>query len=410
MVEHSRMDPNPLTIAPDWKDVPTHAKRAFKPDFGAGVASEAERGNLPGLGKQAQDFLTWRRSGLMIAVVMLTVSAATSFVDFGLHMTKKEEGTPFQVDTELVNGMQASLVAAKCFLAAMAFQAWKSWRDLPRSHRRIKLGWVVGLLVPFVIALVPLSEILKLGGPGQQLGAEQAMGLQFMGLLLGLTSFLTLLPSVISVFVGAVRAGLLTTRFLPESPIPGAVVGVAAPVLALLLLAIFVLLNQVVGSTLMLIGFAAVILNFLLYARFGPRLARSYRREELEAEFGHLRNQSALLLGGGAVCIVISLFTTQLFGKHLVGFGENSVVGVLKLLEFVVELVGKSTITMLLFSDFLISGVRHSRAVAPTFEGSPLAKELDARLEELKGAGVTAIAELGRFRTGDSAAIPGKPS
>ena len=391
---------NPLLITPNWKAVLLHAKRAFKPDFGAGVASPEERAALPAVGNQAQDYLAWRRSVLQIAFVMLALSAVFALVTFALDAAKQDNTQNQPFDKELVNAMAFTAVLAKSFLAAMVFLAWKHWRDLPRAHRRVKLGWVVGLLVPFVIALVPVSELLKLGGRTHELGREQLMGVQFLGLIIGLVSFLQLLPSVISVFVGALRAGLMTTRFLPESAIPGWVVGMAAPVLSLLILAIFVLLNQIAGNTLLLVGFSLVILNFLLYARFGPRLARSYRREDLEREFGQLRKQSGLLLGGGCVCILIALFSIEFLGMKVVGTGDAKLFSYLQFVEIIIELIGKSTITMLLFSDFLISAIRHARGTTATFQGSELAAALDLRLGELQGAGVNAIADLGRFRTG----------
>jgi len=401
-MEQSVTSSNPLTISPDWKDAVLHAKRAMKPDFGAGVASDAERAGLPAVGKQAQDYLSWRRSVLEVAFGMLALTATFGMVNFGISVSEQDQQANQFMDLELANLMQFTQVAAKCFLAVMVFLAWKNWQDLPRAHRRVKLGWLVGLLVPFVLALVPVSEILHFrgmaGGEGAG-GAERAMVMQVTGLIFGLTYFIQLMPSIISVFVGAIRGALMTTRFLPESAIPGWVAGVAAPVLSLLILAVFVLINQIGGNKLLMAGFVLVILNFLLYARFGPRLARSYSRSELEREFGHLRAQSAMLLGGGAVCIVIALFSTEIMGMRIVGVGEKKLFSVLQLFEILIELVGKSTITMLLFSDLLIAAIRHSRETTQVFQGSELAKALDLRLEELHTAGVQSIAELGRFRT-----------
>ena len=47
-----------------WKKGNVHFARATKTAFGQGIASEAERAVMPGLGREAQDYIAWRRSVL----------------------------------------------------------------------------------------------------------------------------------------------------------------------------------------------------------------------------------------------------------------------------------------------------------------------------------------------------------
>jgi hypothetical protein len=390
-------DPRPWLLAPNWKEGHVHLLRAAQPKFGEGVAVDAERQVLASVGREAQDYMAWRRSMLHVSVVLLAVSALFAVVNFGIESNQLEQQRQQAtgMDVDMLMGLTFLLVAAKVVLAVMAFLAWKRWTDLPSSHRRGKLGWVIGFVVPFLVFLVPVRWWLH-GGGGLQ--PEQAMTLAGLEMVFGLMYFLMLLPSVLSLFIGAVRAALAVSRFMPESALPGWVASVAAPVFAMMLLAVFVLINQVSGNALLLIGFLCIFVNFMLYLRHGPRIARAHSRQEVEQSFGALRRQNYMLLGAGAALLLIALFTTKFLGRSLVGFGDDVMFSVWRFIEMVFEFAGKSTFTALLFADLLVAVVRHSRTANLVFPAD-LAAPLDRRLGELDQAGIGSLGALAEFRT-----------
>jgi hypothetical protein len=232
----------PLQVDPDWRQVPVHLRRAFQPAFGTDIASAAERSFQPTLGREAQDFTAWRRSMLLISTLCLSVMAVLAMIN--LASTLEQTDTPdarAMVDVELANFLAIAQAGAKVALAVFAYRALRAWHDLPRSHRAQKLGWIIGLLVPFTVALVPARWILHMQGAE---AGQRAMAVQMVGLSMGITYFMMLMPSVLAVFVGAIRAALVVVKLLPESPIPGWVVAVFSPVLSLLLLALFVVIER----------------------------------------------------------------------------------------------------------------------------------------------------------------------
>lgn len=381
-----------------------HAKRAFTPEFGTSLASDAERGFQPNIGREAQDFMAWRRSMLLISSLCLAVMASLAVVNLidALNQTDTADARAM-FDVELANFLAILQAGAKVALAWFAWRALKLWHDLPRSHKSQKLGWVIGLLVPFVVALVPARWLLHMQGADE---GQRALAVQMVGLSMGLTYFMMLMPSVLAIFVGAIRAALVVVKLLPESPIPGWVVAVFAPVLSLLLLAMFVVINQIGGSTLLLVGFLCVFANYALYIRNGARLARAYSRDEIAREFGTMRGQTTVLLGVGVVLIVVALLSTQVMGMKLVGGGvdehgqRTSMFSYVTFVELIIELIGKSTFTALLLVDLLIAAVLHARHAAVQAQASPLTAALDKRLAELAAAGVDSFREVANWKDG----------
>ena len=386
------LDTRPWVLPPNWKEGHVHLLRAAQPRFGEGVALDAERQALGAVGREAQDYLAWRRSMLHVSVILLAVSALFAVINFGIEANQRESNREqfAALDVDMWNGLQFFLLAAKIALAVLVFLAWKRWTDLPSSHRCGKLGWVIGFAVPFLVFLVPVRWALHT----DRLDPQAAAGIE---VVMGLTYFLMLLPSVLSLFIGAVRASLAVSRFMPESALPGWVASVAAPVFAMKLLAVFVLVNQVSGNALLLIGFLCIFLNFMLYLRHGPRIARAHSRTEVEQSFGALRRQNYVLLGAGTVLLLIALFTTRFFGRSLVGCGDEVMFSLWRFLEMVFEFAGKSTFTALLFADLLVAVVRHSRTANLTFPAD-LATPLDRRLGELDEAGIGSLGAFAEFR------------
>ncbi len=391
-----------LHIEPNWQQVGVHSRRVTRPDFCAGVATEPERAvavAAGAAGRQAQDYLAWRRSLLLVALVFLAVTAGISFVNFLIDLSQvgpEAESQGFNV--KLFQLLAAIGWVAKVVLALSAWFALRRWAELGRSHRAVKLGWAVGFAVPFGLAMVPVASLFDLPAVSLQQMAQQQLMLQLMGLGMGIAYFIQLLPAILAVFVGVIRAALLVKRFWPEAAIPGWVASVAAPLLSLIALAAFVLIYQISGNLLLLFGFGCVCTNYLLYTRYGAQLARPLTHAELTGTLATIRSRGVVLVGVGGLCLVVSAFSVNILGTYLVGFEDPVMLGPLKLLEVLVDLIGRSLITALLFADLLLVLIQRSYRDSVAFRDGEYAAPFAERLEELEAAGVAELGQLGRFR------------
>jgi hypothetical protein len=194
-------------------------------------------------------------------------------------------------------------------------------------------------------------------------------------------------PSVLAIFVGAVRSALTLEQWVPESSMPGWVATVAAPVFGIVALAVFVLFHQIGGNWLLLLGFALIVLNYLLLARDGPKLVRPQSDAQASEILRPIWGRSRVLLALGSLCLLIALFTMDFLGLKFVGFGDGHMMNPFDLLQLVIALVGRSLFTMVLFCDLLLGILYHSWHQAT---GLPpeLAGALARKVEQLGETGI----------------------
>jgi hypothetical protein len=376
-----------------------HVRRTMRADLTGGVATDAERAALAArdrgrpavAGAQAQDYLAWRRSLLWTATGFLAVSAVVAAVSFVVDLFEDTTELEKIFNYGVVRFLEFVQVVAALWLPIAGWRAIRSWDDLRTSHGWTRRGWLIGFLVPFVIALVPVNALFLFEAPTT---LEEAQGqtavVQMVGIAVGLAMFLHLVPSVLAIFVGAIRAALSVKQILPESAVPGWIATVAAPVFAVVALAVFVLFHQMGGNWLLLAGFGLIVANYLLLTRDGSRLARPHRPDDVRALLGPMRRRGALLVGLGALLLLVALFTMDLLGTSFVGF-ENALLNPFQLLGLAVAVVGRSLFTMVLFSDLLIALLRHAWRETQALQVSELGNVLEARLRALEEGGVTAL-------------------
>jgi hypothetical protein len=267
-----------------------------------------------------------------------------------------------------------------------------AWDALSTSHRSLRIGWFVGFLVPFAVALVPVSSLLK--SFGEEEGQRQARDLlaQLIGTWTGFLYFVHLLPSVLSVLVGAMRASLNAKRFSPESPVPGWIAAACAPVFVLLLLAVIVVLNQVGGNAMLVISFVLIAAAFLVFPMRAGQIAAPCARTEVEERVGAtVRRYRALLLVGAGFGFV-ALFTMRFFGHPFVGFAEEAMIGPFALLRMLIEFTGKSLFIALMFTDLIVALLRYAWGAHQATQYAELGAALEGRFRELEVAGLAGIA------------------
>jgi hypothetical protein len=359
-----------------WTAFLSHLRRAARSDLTSRVATDAERATLAGAdrgrpavhGTHAQDYLAWRRSLLWTATAALAASAVIALVTFLIDVFEDTTELEKFFNIGVLKFLSFVQLLATLWLPIAGWQAIRRWDDLRASHLRVRRGWLVGFLVPFALALVPMKALFLFEPPTTLEEAQGQAGLlQIFGIMFGLVLFLHLVPSVLAVFVGAIRSALAVKQMLPESALPGWIATVAAPVFALVALSVFVLFHQIGGNWLFLIGFALVVVNYLLLTRDGPRLARPHKGPEVRGILAPIRRRGAVLVSAGSVCLLMNP---------------------LQLVELVIAVVGRSLFTMVLFSDLMTAMLRHAWRETQTLQVSELGNVLEEKIREMEEAGV----------------------
>ena len=197
-------------------------------------------------------------------------------------------------------------------------------------------------------------------------------------LSLGLISLKTLAPKVFGLFPGIIRCSLSLKTLLPESPIPGWLCMVVAPLYALFLVLAAIAALQtsfvILGAGLLLIAVG----TGMVLARSWGLLAPS-NQEDASRYVGKSRKLQSLLQGAG-----IGLVAFQLLRQaDLQWEWINSV------LVFTFSFLGNVTLLTVVMSDFLLCMIHEGQKQSEAFAGTGFAADYRGRLGELADCGLT---------------------
>lgn len=408
-------------------------RRAFNSNLRAVLASDSERTQLEEAGVHeptVQRFFAWRRSLVVVVVIATILSAglatyrdlteseddptvfdtirdrlmqeASSTLPLSALPVSPELGAAKEEeDTDQDEGKQGNIAAATSTseaeddepqtafghfadiihlmsLYALPFSALAvaiCWTKLKLSFRILQIGFAFSFFVPMLLALCPWSwwgyvePDLK---PGEQ-PAEYFSGL-VEGMIEGAAYLVTLLPAVLSLIPGVQRASLRVKTLLPESLLPGWFLVAAAPFYALFLLVVFVSINQVASDPIFLVGmflFLAAPLMYVVRSELftSPLLTDDdYRRMRgVQRIVGILTMVAGALLG-------YYVITQDVMGIRVLGLDpKTSLLRPMDLVEFVVEVIGRSMFMTVLGADLLMSmnlkTWQHTRKLAGTPAG-----------------------------------------
>ncbi len=370
-----------------WREPGLVLRRAFTWDLSRATVSPLERGRLAqrGVGQDTlQRYLAWRRSLLWAVVLPLAFSAWLGT----LHgLEDLEYLTPLGM---AVTGVD---LLALCALPLTALAAALLWSRPRLSYRVLLCGWAVGFALPLLDSLLPLRWLFEVPAEYGEVVRRVAHGIIDVGA--AFMYYFALMPTVLSLIPGALRACVRVKSLLPGSTLPGWFLVAGAPLYVLLVLVLFIAVNQVIGNLLLLAGVAVLLAAPLVYvarARLFVRPLTAERRASLA------RVQWAFLGCAflGAALIVAYLLTKTLgpyplldvhTPLHLVGFDENtSLMRPWKLVRFFIEYLGRTFFITVVAADLLLRATvaswRHEQAFAKTDE----AADHERRMQELGAA------------------------
>jgi hypothetical protein len=342
--------------APDWANlIQVFVRRAFGPDPSQVKPEPAEDAALTRSGVMdatSRKLAVWRRSMLFVSAVPCAFAALFGLID--VIAMDQEEREPFSAFGMLLLYVQAfalfSLPVAAVF-GALAYDR------LAVSARWVLAGGLVSFAVPLAVAFVPADWLLDLKTDSREtVGAAEGRRAA-LGLLLGITFYIALMPAVLSLLPAVARACIRLKMLLPESLVPGWGLVTSTPLCVLLTLATFVLLYHVVGNALLIIGLLLWVGAPLLYlTRFGLLT----RPVSSPADRTALANTSLGVLGLillGMLFLMIFLFTAKVGGKTIMGFDEDKSLArpwSLDLHKTWIEYVGRSLFLSVFFADLVL--------------------------------------------------------
>ncbi len=332
-----------------WAHFGVNLLRGFTWNLDRITPSDAERRSLLEQGVDEpimQKYLTWRRGVFLVVAIASSLSALIHFIGF------------FFVDRQGLSGFgiltQVMLLLAQFVLPSAAWLGCICWARYRLTHRLIVTSWTVAYLSPMLVAIFPLRWLVQLPpDEAQRRAAEGALGA--VGLILGIAYFIALMPTVLSLIPGVLRAALRIKTLLPQSVLTGWFLLAGVPLYGLLLLVTFIMINQIAGNALLILGIVLFIGAPMTYL-FGARLFIQPLTGEGQKKVVLLQIICTGVASFAALLLVIYLFTGTMFGQSLMGFSSaTSVFRPWQLLQFYIEFIGRSLFTTTVVADLLLA-------------------------------------------------------
>ena len=336
------------------------ARRILASNFTKEKAAEEEiaalkTASLPIEYPLGQNYAAWRRAVLWFSGVGLAVASLSQVVDtvkgiFG-------EGTPFAV--RIIIFLLFLFQAGAAFLALWG--AWR-WSEVRESRRAARFAYFCQLLGPLLLFAIPIRWLVS-GNP-QEL---YAVGAGF-----ALIAVVVLLPKIFGLFPGLMRACLTLRTMVPESPMPGWVCVIVAPLYSLFF-AIVVIIAAQAGSFWLFLGFFILLLAPLFVVADAGNLCRPAGEEEMNRTLAALRWRMFLASTTGIVIVLLACIPL---------FRQMSL-SVISIISFLSSLVGNVFLVTVVASDFLLGLMRRGFEQEEELRASPLHAVLQERFAQL---------------------------
>lgn len=327
----------------------------------------------------AQQFLAWRRSLLLLGVVLAFCDALwQTHSSFGLLDQLKEISSPLGIAL----GVVRLLALYGLFLATLA--AVFLWKRPGASSRVLWCGLGAAFIIPLLLAAVPthlslnwngmnqktlegMSELARAMQPaGEELTARaesrQALvtTLQwFVDLFGAMLNVVLALPSICAIFPSVLRACLRVKTLLPEAITPGWFLLSVIPLYFLLILIVFVISSMVFREPVLLVSLGMFISAPMLHLLEIRRLMQPWDGTA-SLKFTRFIAWTALTLNLAAVVLIVRYLITLEFhfgGELLKLFGSNpdtSIMQYADLFFWLTDFLGRSVILTVAVADLLV--------------------------------------------------------
>lgn len=315
----------------------------------------------------SQNYLAWRRALLWFAAATLAIVVV---LRIGSYFTDFDE-LPGILQFVMVVLFVAQI--ATCGLAALAAVRWsrvESTRSLAR------FSWFCLFLVPLLLFLIPVGRFI-----GADDFANEQERLGFIATI-GILYSLSLLPKLIGLFPALIRSSLTLKTLLPESPMPGWIAVIIAPLYALFLAVVLVVVVQVENLWLS-IAIGALTLSPTRIVLCAGRLVQPCDEKQAMANVTQVRRSTWILNGIGLAAGIA--FAIEILTKY-----ENDITAG-NILEFACSIAGSFLLLTVVTSDLLIGLFKVAFDRERTMRDDGLEDRLQSRFTDLEALGLTDV-------------------
>mmetsp|Transcript_2588 Transcript_2588/g.3821 ORF Transcript_2588/g.3821 Transcript_2588/m.3821 type:complete len:467 (-) Transcript_2588:252-1652(-) len=336
-----------------------HIKRVFLPIRGS-MPNEQECTKLEGRHEALQKYAVWRRSTLFFSSPSVFLSMILGFVTYGQESSEANG---------IINGLGLFLFFMQEFadfllLVAILCSAFFYDRIL-KSTNILRIGWIISIVLPFLPTIFPLEMIVKkwVLVNFEQLDPSGTVIFQAKAQL-ALQYAINMLPIIVTIPGSLIRACLKVRNLFPNSSLPGWILVVTSPFYSLVVLIAFVMVTQVAGNSVLLVGSLLLVLKPLVFMIWGS-LFVGVNTPEVEKKIKILLNISLGLGALGFVMVGIWLVSADVGGVRPLGdCGDMCMLSYGDGIRLLFETIGRALVTLVVFCDFVVSMVLRDWEIA----------------------------------------------
>ncbi|MDT4920913.1 MAG: hypothetical protein QOI15_1815, partial [Pseudonocardiales bacterium] len=292
----------------------THLKRAFDWNVAKIVTAPREEQQLEAAGveRRLHGLYAWRRSTLLVALPVLLLSVVLNFVQAGQNDTSGLTGFG-----KLLNWLPA---IALVFVPIGALIVLGNWTEIRRSSKRLLICWIISIAIPLFVALIPLDFLVDIGTRRQVIinngGDVRTFDAQVLLTRLGLAVkfALILLPVVLSIPGGVLKGAGRIKSLFPSASLPGWFIVAVAPFYSLFMIVVFVLIDQILGDAVLLVGIALLALAPWLFVIHRNVYGRPLSVAEADSELTRASRWGGWITWAGIAFVVIFALSSKVNG------------------------------------------------------------------------------------------------
>ena len=299
------------------RSVRKHLGRALSWELGTLPVTDRERSKIVTQGMTEEPlhrYAVWRRSVLLVVLVPTLIEALLSTLT---ALSQRHEGL-----NALGQGLMLVNTIVVWAMPISVLFALRTWTSLRRSHRWLIIGFIIAFLPPFITALVPMSWMYTAQATLERQTSQQRE-LAALDILNALHVTFRLLPTVLAILPGLVRACLRVKTLLPAAILPGWFLMVAPPFYLLLVLVALITLNHLAPSPMLIVGVLCFMGSSMVYVWRADLFVRPLSYDE-GAAIRKAHRMASLVSMFGAILLLVYALTEEVMGLRLAGFEAQS--------------------------------------------------------------------------------------
>ena len=353
----------------------THVKRAVDWNVAQIVVTPRERQALDAVHVEPRlhGLFAWRRSSLLVSLPFLLLSVVLSFWQAGQGGTSGLTG---------IGQLLTWLPSIALLLVPLgAIRAIVGWTELRSTSRFLVVCWLVSIVIPLLVALVPLDYLTDVG----QLRASGGNGSVFtLRVFLAVQYALALLPVVLSVPGGVLKGAQRVKSLFPSASLPGWFLVSVAPFYSMFTVVVFVLIDQIIGNGLLLLGVGLLAFTPWLFVIYRKVYARPLSLAEARSELSRASRVGGWLVLIGIACIVLFTLTAKVEGLDVIGGDSNSAVFTyVDVFRALAEVLSRSIVTAVVFCTVFLQMVYSEWTISRSL-GEEVRREHDTEMSALE--------------------------